>query len=132
MAMDAFKAHFADDVAAMVIGHIGHIPAGCASKVQPLDLYINKSFKSILRECWEDHAVKVLKDAGDKANFNPSFKLSFLTRQDIVNSIDRGYIFLHESKTMIQSFFEVCGITNPGMDSDRTNDDDIFKDLFEN
>ena len=59
MAMDAFKAHFADDVVAIIIGDIGHILAGCASKVQPLDLCINKSFKSILRECWEDHAVKV-------------------------------------------------------------------------
>ena len=87
MVMDAFKAHFTDNVAAIFTGHTGFVkvPARCTSKVQPLDICINKLFKSILRESWEDHAVKVVKDTGDEASNNPSFKLSYPTRQEIVN-----------------------------------------------
>ena len=103
-----------------------------------------------LRECWEDHVVKVVKDAEDEANNNLSFKLSPTTRQDIVNWVHPGYVFLQESRAMIQLFIEVYGITttNPGLfhnydflkrimsnvevDSDRTDGDDLFKDLFEN
>ena len=51
--MDAFKSHLTDEVAAaMLIGHIVivTVPEGCTSKVQPLDICINKLFKSILRK----------------------------------------------------------------------------------
>ena len=63
MVMDPLKAHFTDDVAAvMSVQHIGVVkaPTGCTSKVQPLNVCINKSFKSILRERWDDHFVKVV------------------------------------------------------------------------
>ena len=73
--VDPFKAHFADDVAAAtLICHTGvvKVPAVCTSKVQRLDVCINKPFKSNLRECWQDHVVKVVKDAGDDANNNPT------------------------------------------------------------
>ena len=49
MVMVVFKAHFTDDVAAaMLIGQTGvvKVPEGC--KVQPLDVCINKPFKSVL------------------------------------------------------------------------------------
>ena len=79
-----------------------------------------------------------------------SFKFSSPTRQDIVNWVYRGYVFLQESKAMIQRSFEVCGITTtkPGLickddflkrimanvevTIDQADDDDMFKDLFEN
>ena len=51
----AFKANFTDGVAAaMLIGHTGVVkaPAGCTSKLQPLDICINKLFESIVRERW--------------------------------------------------------------------------------
>ena len=89
--MDALKAHFTDDAAAvMLIRHSGVLkaPARCKSKVQPLDACITKPFRSILRECWEDHVVKVVvmgQDIGNEANNNPSFKLSYPTRQDIID-----------------------------------------------
>ena len=58
MVMTAFKAHFTDGVtAAMLIGHTGVVTP----------------FESILRERWEDHVVKVMKDTGDEANNNPGF-----------------------------------------------------------
>ena len=75
MVMNAFTHNVA---AAMLIGHAGvaKFPAGCfISKLQPLVACINKPFKSILKECWEDHVVKVVKDAGDEGN--NIFKLNF-------------------------------------------------------
>ena len=61
-------------------------------------------FKFILREWWEDNVVKVVKESLDKANNNPSFKLSSPTRQDIMNWFHRRYVFLQESKAIIQRF----------------------------
>ena len=147
MVMDAFKTHFTDDVvAAMLIAHTGvvKLAAGCTSKVQLLGACINRSLKFILRECWKDCVGQVVKDAGDDANNNPSFKLNTLTRQDILNCLHRGYVFLQKGKAMVQRSFEVCGITttNPGLvynydflkrimtndevNSDQTDDDDMF------
>ena len=88
MVMDAFKAHYTDDVAAaMLTGQTGVVKvlSGCTSKKQLLDVCIKKLFKSILRECLEDHVFEVVKDAGDEANNNPSLKPCSLTRKDIVN-----------------------------------------------
>ena len=63
MLMNAFKVHSTDDVAAaMLIGHTGvvKVPAGCSSKVQLIDVCIHKPFKSLLKECCEDHVVRVV------------------------------------------------------------------------
>lgn len=46
-----------------------------------------------------------MKDAEDEANNKPSLKLSSPTRQDIVNWVHRGYVFLKERNVMIQRFF---------------------------
>ena len=72
--MDAFKAHFMDDVAALLIDNIVlvKVPAGCTSTVQPLDVSINKPFKSILRECFGDHIIDANKDARDETSNNPN------------------------------------------------------------
>ena len=76
---------FMDDVAAMLIGYTGVVKvlAGSIFKVQPLDVFIKKSFKYILREFWEDHVIKLVKDARDEANNNLNFKLNSRSRQDI-------------------------------------------------
>ena len=105
--------------------------------MQLLDLSFSKPFKSVLREYWEDHLVKVLKDARDEANNNPSFKLSSSTRRDIVKWFIKN-LLSYESTAMIQISFDTTA-TNPGLvhngdvlkrimanvevDSDQTDDD---------
>ena len=151
MIMDAFKAHFTGNVSlAKLIGHtdVVNVPKACTFKVQPLDVCINKPFKPILKDCWEGQVVKVVKAAGDEASNNPSFKLGFPTKQDIVNWVHRRCVFMQESKAMSLLFFEVCDITTtiPGLVCNEdflkrimTNvavgsvpsDDDMFKDFFE-
>ena len=89
-------------------------------------------------------------DPGNEANNNPTFKPHSPSRQDIMNWIRRKYVFLQESKLMMQRSFKVCGKTtrNSGMirnddflerimanievDSDRTDDDEMFKDFLQN
>ena len=79
-----------------------------------------------------------------------ALNLNSPSRQDIMNWIHRRYVFLQESKLMIQRSFKVCGITtrnsglicnddflkrimaNVEVDSDQTDDDEMFKDLFQN
>ena len=34
------------------------VPAGCTSKVQVLDVSLNRPFKSVLTECWEDYVLE--------------------------------------------------------------------------
>ena len=77
-------------------------------------------------------------------------QLSSPTRQDIVNWVNRVFVFLQKDKAKIQRSFELCGITianswlvphddflkrvmaNTEMDSNQTDDDDAFQDLPEN
>ena len=78
-----FKPPFTDDVAAAMLtgqGNVAKVPAACTSTVQPPYVCINKPFKSILRQYWEDYVVKVVKDAGDEVNNNSSLKVSSPTR----------------------------------------------------
>ena len=57
MLYDAFKAHTTDEMRAVLSinsTNITMVPPGCTSKCQPLDVYIHKPFKGVLRNCWED------------------------------------------------------------------------------
>ena len=36
------------------------VPPGCTSKCQPLDVCINKPFKGVLRNCWEDYIADIV------------------------------------------------------------------------
>ena len=56
--LDSFKAHTADSVSEeleKVKSDIAVIPGGCTSKIQPLDVCINRPFKDSLRKSWVDY-----------------------------------------------------------------------------
>jgi len=49
LVLDAFRGHTVDNVKNQLVEkntNIAIIPGGCTSKLQPLDVLINKSFKS--------------------------------------------------------------------------------------
>jgi len=53
--MDAMTAHLDEDVKKTVNaagGHVAIIPGGLTSKLQPLDIAVNRPFKAIVREEW--------------------------------------------------------------------------------
>ena len=85
----AFKAHKTDNVKVLLAKNntnLAPVPAGGTSKYQPLDVYINKSFKGVLR------------------NFGRTMSLALLlillklrrkiSRKDIVNLIPEGINYL--------------------------------------
>ena len=59
----AFKAHKTDNVKVLLAKNntnLAPVPAGGTSKYQPLDVYINKSFKGVLRNFWEDYVLSIV------------------------------------------------------------------------
>lgn len=57
LTLDSFKAHTTDNITKMLKEHsTTHcvVPGGCTSKLQPLDVSINKPFKQILKGCWTE------------------------------------------------------------------------------
>ena len=63
MVYDAFKAHTTDEMKAVLSinsTNLIMVPPGCTSKYQPLDVCINKPFKSVLRNCWKDYVADIV------------------------------------------------------------------------
>ena len=82
------------------------IPSGCTSKIQPLDVCLNKPFKSTLRNKWLEY-VESLVD-----NDPNSSKLTTPTKQVCTEWIKAGLDHLKGRKEMVNKLFLVCGITN--------------------
>ena len=64
LTLDSFRAHTTDKTTKAMEEHsTTHcvIPGGCTSKLQPLDVSINKPFKQILKGCWTNfiHTEKI-------------------------------------------------------------------------
>jgi hypothetical protein len=62
--MDSCLAHITDDTKRLVSKYskLAIIPGGLTKKIQPLDLSVNKSFKSKLRSTWERWMMTGVKD----------------------------------------------------------------------
>nr|XP_006825569.1 PREDICTED: RNA-binding protein 45-like [Saccoglossus kowalevskii] len=55
LVFDSFRGHLHDDITALLKANTSRravIPGGCTSKLQPLDVCINKPFKQYMREEW--------------------------------------------------------------------------------
>ena len=60
LCLDSFSAHTTEAVAAEFRREKVHtvvIPGGCTSILQPLDVSLNKPFKSILRRHWQQYMM---------------------------------------------------------------------------
>ena len=82
------------------------IPGGCTSKIQPLDVCLNKPFKSILRQSWLQYIESIV--ASDS---NPS-KLTTPSKAIVCEWIKSGMDYLMEHEVMVKKSFLVCGLTN--------------------
>ena len=84
---------------------------GCTSKCQPLDVCINKPFKGVLRNCWQDYVADIVTNLSGEEQNSEKFKLPSLSRQAIVNWVAEGFSYLQSHPEMIEKLFSVCGIT---------------------
>ena len=95
MVYDAFKAHKTDNVLlAKNNTNLALVAAGCTSKCQPLDMYINKSFKGVLHNFWKGYVASIVTNLTETEKQRESFKLPSPLRQDIVNWIFEGINYL--------------------------------------
>ena len=89
LVMDKFKAHVTDSVTKCLeeLNSVAAIvPGDCTSKVQPLDVSINKPVKEHLRRSWTIHGLadKELEDDEDAVSFK---KLKPPSKQEVLDWI---------------------------------------------
>ena len=114
MVYDAFKAHTTGEMKAVLSissTNLIMVPPGCTSKCQPLDACINKPFKGVLRNCWEDYVADVMNNLSEEEQNSEKFKLPSPSRQVIVNWIAGGFSYLQSHPEMIEKSFSECGIS---------------------
>ena len=61
LVFDTFKGHLEEDVMSKLAqSNITYvtIPGGCTSKIQPLDVCLNKPFKAYIRGVWEEYMAE--------------------------------------------------------------------------
>ena len=107
-----FSAHKTDDVQSKLVENksdILMISPGCTAKCQPMDVCINKPIKAILCKCSVTYISKIIKQM--PATTPDDFKLPPLSRQDMVDCVEKAYRLISSNKDMVKRSFDVCGIT---------------------
>ena len=106
------------------------VPPACTSKCQPLDICINKPFKGVLHNCWEDYVADIVTNLSEEKQNSEKFKLPSLSRQAIVNWVAESFSYLQSLPEMIKKYFSVCGITthNP----QKVRNDEFLRSIMQN
>ena len=110
LVLDSFRGHLTDKVKkAFRKGNtvMAVIPGGCTSKLQPLDVSINKPFKTELRNSWRGYireASKTARETGDR--------VKSATKETVVSWLASAVDSLVEKPDMVRKSFKVCGISN--------------------
>ena len=105
LVFDMFKVHLKDDV--LKENNISHvlILGGCMSKIQPLDVCLNKTFTAYIRGVWEEYTV------GQAQSTHIALEIPTASRKDILGRIVAANQCLNFQRYGKNSFL-VCGIFN--------------------
>ena len=110
--LDTFSAHFTGPVKKKLkeINTIPVlIPGGCTSKIQPLDVCLNKPFKSHVRKCWSQYVINESSSLATHQKIKPP------TKELVTSWVAYGMKKLQEKPDMISRSFDACGITTNGI-----------------
>ena len=126
LVMDSFRAHTTDNVK-RVLEEMNTkapiIPGGCTSKVQPLDVCVNKPFKQLLKASWAQYLKQAVTSQPEGS------KVKTATRQEVTDWIVRAWQAMKEKKELIKKSFQVCVLieSNPSM----VRKDDVVRQALE-
>ena len=108
LVLDSFSAHITNDVKKRLkeINTVPLvIPGGCTSKIQPLDVCLNKPFKSFARKHWSEYVMAQAEQVTTTKKLNPPQK------QDVANWVSDAVHKLQDQSGMVIKSFATCGIT---------------------
>ena len=107
LVLDSFKAHTTDAVQ-NTLEEINTkapvIPGGCTSKVQPLDVCVNKPFKQLLKASWAQYLKRAVSSTQDGT------KVKTATRQEVTDWIVSAWQAMKEKRELIRMSFQVCAL----------------------
>ena len=109
LVMDSFRAHCTEDiqdVLARANSNISFIPGGCSSKLQPLDVSLNKPFKTICRMSFSTFCRSQLSTMGD-----PTGRLKTASKQQVVQWVEEAHKYQSERPEVVIKSFQVTGIS---------------------
>ena len=115
LSIDTFSAHFTDKVKeafAKCNTKLLTIPGGCTSVLQPLDISLNKPFKSYIRQLWCQRMV-------DEAEKGTASKIAPASKTQLLEWIKTASDLINKNTESIKKSFEVAGIIDG---SDQRND----------
>ena len=127
LTLDSFRAHTTDKITKVMEEHsTTHcvMPGGCTSKLQPLDVSVNKPFKQILKGCWANFIHTSVQHAADKTE-----KIKTASKQQVLYWVVTAWQKMKDRRELITKSFQVTGITssNPGV----VRSDDALKRAME-
>ena len=109
LVMDSFHAHCAEDIQELLASansEVAFIPGGCTSKLQPLDVSLNKPFKAICRKSFSTFCRSQLATMRD-----PTDWLKTASKQQVLQWVEEAHKHLSERPEMIIKSFQVTGIS---------------------
>ncbi len=110
LVVDKFSAHETAEFLELASKNnvdVAIIPGGCTSKIQPVDVSLNKPLKAIVRKKWMEY-VHSLVDAQSTA----VDKLTPPTKELLLDWLKDGMEYLEKQSQIVKKSFLVCGITN--------------------
>ncbi len=114
--MNSFSAHLTDAVAEKLKKNKVHtvvIPGGCTSVLQPLDVSLNKPFKTILRRQWQQYSAEELeKTCVEGSTPASTMKIAAPSKQTMVDWITAAWLELARNVDVVKKSFLVTGISN--------------------
>ncbi|NXS16084.1 POGZ protein, partial [Mystacornis crossleyi] len=110
LVLDCHRTHLSEEVLA-VLSAAGTlpavIPAGCSSRIQPLDVCIKRSVKSFLRKKWKERAKELAGSGCDSAAL----------LQLLLGWLGEALAVLRDAPDLVRRSFLVAGVL-PGPDGD--------------
>ena len=109
LVLDSFSAHITNDVKKRLkeINTIPIvIPGGSTSKIQPLDVSLNKPFKAFVRKHWSEYIMT------QSENVTSNKKLKPPQKADVANWISDAVLQLQDKPDVVINSFSACGISD--------------------